>query len=71
MAGQPLDALALIGCGLRNLSMAPRAVPAIRATVRSLDLPPLARLMRELADAHDHSIRERLRGYARDRGIAI
>ena len=71
MAGQPLDALALIGCGLRNLSMAPRAVPAIRATVRSLDLPPLARLMRELAEAHDHSVRERLRGYAMDRGIAI
>jgi phosphotransferase system enzyme I (PtsP) len=71
MAGQPLDALALIGCGVRNLSMAPRAVPAVRATVRSLDLPPLARLMRALAEAHDHSVRERLRGYARDRGIAI
>jgi phosphotransferase system enzyme I (PtsP) len=71
MAGQPVDALALIGCGLRNLSMAPRAVPAIRATVRSLDLPPLARLMRELAEANDHSVRERLRGYAMDRGIAI
>jgi len=51
--------------------MAPRAVPTIRATVRSLDLPPLARLVRELADARDHSVRERLRGYARDRGIAI
>jgi phosphotransferase system enzyme I (PtsP) len=71
MAGQPLDALALIGCGLRNLSMAPRAVPAIRAAVRSLELPPLARLMQELAQAHDHSVRERLRGYAMDRGIAI
>ncbi len=71
MAGQPLDALALIGCGVRNLSMAPRAVPAVRATVRSVELPPLARLVGELADAHDHSLRERLRGYARDRGIAI
>ena len=71
MAGQPLDALALVGCGLRNLSMAPRAVPAVRAAVRSLDLPPLARLMGELAEARDHSVRERLRGYARDRGIVI
>jgi phosphotransferase system enzyme I (PtsP) len=71
MAGQPLDALALIGCGVRNLSMAPRAVPAVRAAVRSLELAPLARLVRELAEARDHSVRERLRGYARDRGVVI
>jgi phosphotransferase system enzyme I (PtsP) len=71
MAGQPLDALALVGCGVRNLSMAPRQVPAVREMVRSLEVAPLARLMRELAEARDHSVRERLRGYARDRAIAI
>jgi phosphotransferase system enzyme I (PtsP) len=71
MAGQPLDALALIGCGLRNLSMAPRAVPAVRAAVRSLELDPLTRLVRELTRARDHSVRERLRGFARDRGVAL
>ena len=71
MAGHPLDALALIGCGLRNLSMPPRAIPAVRQTVRSIDLPALERLVHHLLDSGDHSVRERLRGYARDHAILI
>jgi phosphotransferase system enzyme I (PtsP) len=71
MAGQPLDALALLGCGIRRLSMAPRAVPEVRAAVRSLELDRLSRFVGELTHARDHSVRERLRGYARDRSISI
>jgi phosphotransferase system enzyme I (PtsP) len=71
MAGHPLEALALLGCGLRTLSMAPRALPAVRQMVRSVELPPLERLVRRLADGRDASVRERLRGYAVDRGIEI
>jgi phosphotransferase system enzyme I (PtsP) len=71
MAGHPLEALALLGCGLHNLSMAPRALPAVRQMVRSVELPPLVRLVRRLADGRDASVRERLRGYAVDRGIEL
>jgi len=70
-AGHPLEALLLLGCGVRRLSMTPRAVPTLRRLVRSLDLAALQALVAELAAAPDDSLRERLRGYARDRELAI
>lgn len=69
MAGQPLDALALLGCGVRTLSMSPHAVPAVRAMIRRADLGRIAPLMQYLADMPEVSLRERLRGYAMDRGL--
>ena len=38
MGGRPLDALALLGLGIRNLSITPASVGPIKAMVRSLDL---------------------------------
>ncbi len=71
MAGQPLAALALLGCGVRRLSMTPHAVPAVRAMVRSVDLAALAPVLGQWMDLRAHSLRERLRGYARDHGIRV
>ena len=71
MAGHPLEALALVGCGIRHLSMAPRALPEVRSMVRSLDLAPVSEFMQTLAEQPDHSLRERLRSFAVDRGISI
>lgn len=71
MAGNPLEAMALIGCGVRRLSMAPRAVPGVRAMLRSLDTGPLDALMREKADAADPSLRPLLQTYASDHGVEI
>ena len=71
MAGHPLEAMLLLGCGVRRLSMTPRAVPAVRRLVRSADVPALRELLASLADAPDASLRERLRGYARDHGVEI
>jgi phosphotransferase system enzyme I (PtsP) len=70
-ASHPLEAMALLGCGVRTLSMTPRAVPSVRAMIRSVDLGHLTPLLRELAAAPDSSVRERLRGYARDHGVQI
>ena len=38
MGGRPLDALALLGLGIRSLSITPASVGPIKAMVRSLDL---------------------------------
>jgi phosphotransferase system enzyme I (PtsP) len=71
MAGHPLEAMALLGCGVRTLSMTPGAVPAVRRMVRSVDLNRLRPLMAELSDAPALSLRERLRGYAKDNDIRV
>ncbi len=70
-AGQPLEAMALIGCGFRNLSMAPSSIPRIKAMLRSLAVEPLAAYIDFLAGQTGHSVRERLRHYARDRGVVL
>jgi phosphotransferase system enzyme I (PtsP) len=71
MAGRPLEAMALLGLGLRTLSMAPPSVGPVKTMVRSALLKPLARYLDSLLDAPDRSVREKLRGFARDHGVVI
>jgi phosphotransferase system enzyme I (PtsP) len=71
MAGHPLEAMALIGAGVRRLSMAPAGVGPVRAMVRDLTVPGLAAFVSDLAEAADHSVRERLRTYAADHNVRI
>lgn len=70
-ASRPLEAMALIGLGLRSLSVAPPAAGPIKMMIRSLAVRPLAAYLDGLVGLPDHSLRERLRTYARDHGIAI
>jgi phosphotransferase system enzyme I (PtsI) len=46
MAGQPLEAVLLVGLGFRELSMAPHAIPRVKAAVRAVRLEKA----RELAE---------------------
>jgi phosphotransferase system enzyme I (PtsP) len=71
MASNPLEAMALIGLGFRSLSMAPSAIGPVKAMVRSVALAPLARYLGSLLDEPDHSVRERLREFARDHAVAL
>jgi phosphotransferase system enzyme I (PtsP) len=71
MAGHPLEAMALLGCGVRTLSMTPRAIPGVRAMLRSLDVGALSGFLDALTRAPDVSVRERLRGYAMDHGVRV
>jgi len=71
MAGQPLDAMALVGLGFRSLSMNPAGIGPVRAMVRSLDLAPLRELLRRKMEIPEHSLRPILRAFARDRGVQI
>ena len=71
MAGDPLDAMALIGIGFRTLSMAPASIGPVKTMIRSLHLEPLEQFMAGLLDRPDHSLRPHLRAFARDHGIAL
>ena len=71
MAGDPLQAMALIGLGVRRLSMAPAAIGPVRTMVRSLDAGAVHDFTHSLLSARGHSLRARLAGFARDHGVAL
>ncbi len=71
MAGNPVEAMALIGLGFRTISMSPARLGAVRAMVRTLDAAALGAYLDTLLDSGDHSLRRRLAAYAQDHGIAI
>ena len=71
MAGRPLEAMALLGLGLRRLSMNSSAVDPVKAMIRSVHLGHLEQYMNYLYAAPDRSVRLRLLDYARDHQIAL
>jgi len=71
MAGNPIEAMALIALGFRTLSMAAPAIGPVKAMIRSLDAAAAAAYLDEIAGRPDHSLRPRLDSYARDHNIAL
>ena len=71
MAGRPLDAMALIGVGLRQLSIAPPCVGPVKAMVRTADAAGLADFVSHLTTLRQVSVRADLRAFAHDHGIAL
>ncbi len=71
MAGNPLEAMALLGLGLRTISMSPAAIGPVKMMVRSLNVSDLEGFMEGLYGLPDASVRDALRNYADAQGIAI
>ncbi len=71
MAGKPLDAMALLGLGLRTLSMHPANIGPIKLMIRSLDLSEVTPFITKLCGRTDHSLRTRITAFAAERGIAL
>ncbi|NQV54224.1 MAG: phosphoenolpyruvate--protein phosphotransferase [Rhodospirillales bacterium] len=71
MAGRPLDAMALVGLGFRNLSMATSSIGPVKAMIRSLSATELTEYMDSLFSSSEHSLREKLREFAVDHGVII
>ncbi|HYM30935.1 MAG TPA: phosphoenolpyruvate--protein phosphotransferase [Candidatus Cybelea sp.] len=71
MAGRPIEAMALIGAGFRNLSMPAASIGPVKEMLRSLSVPPLVAYMDGLYALADHSLRGRLQNFAQDHGIVI
>ncbi|RME69041.1 MAG: phosphoenolpyruvate--protein phosphotransferase [Alphaproteobacteria bacterium] len=57
VGGRPLEAMVLIGLGLRRLSMSPAAIGPVKLMVRSLDCRVLAQFVETMLGTPDHSIR--------------
>jgi len=71
MAGRPLDAMALLGLGIRTLSMQPGQIGPIKMMIRSLHLGEVAGFVDRLCNRTDHSLRTRLSAFAAERGIVL
>jgi phosphotransferase system enzyme I (PtsP) len=70
-AGKPVEALALIGLGLRSLSMTPASVGPVKEMIRSLDAGKLRGYLLTLLQLPDHSLRSKLTNFARDHGVEL
>ena len=72
-ASRPLEALAVLGVGVRSVSMPAGAVPAVKAMVRSLDLTAFSRFLMGLrrSAAGGDSLRTEIAAWARDHGISL
>ncbi len=71
MAGRPLDALALIGVGVRRFSVSPFAVGPVKSMIRTLEIASLENYLTHICDLPDDTIRSALTAYARDHAITI
>ena len=71
MAGRPLDAMALLGLGIRTLSMQPGQIGPIKMMIRSMHLGEVSAFVDRLCGRTDHSLRTRLSAFAAERGIVL
>ncbi|MGQ0664482.1 MAG: phosphoenolpyruvate--protein phosphotransferase [Pseudomonadota bacterium] len=71
MGGRTLEAMALLGLGYRRLSMPASAIAPVKAMTRTIDVAALARYVEDLCRLPDHSVREKLRAFARDHRIEL
>ncbi len=71
MGGRRLEALALMGIGIRRLSITPAAVGPIKELVRKVDLAEITEAMTRWLSAPPPSLREALTEWAEAREIEI
>ena len=71
MGGRPLEAMALIGLGIRRLSITPAAVGPIKAMVRSLDHQAVTATMAQLLAHPPRDVRAALTDWAGAQGVDL
>ncbi|WP_088306885.1 phosphoenolpyruvate--protein phosphotransferase [Novosphingobium sp. B 225] len=71
MGGRRLEALALLGIGIRRLSITPASVGPIKELVRKIDLAEITAAMNQWLSAPPPNLREALTRWAEERGIEI
>lgn len=70
-AGQPLEAMALIGLGFRTISMPPARIGPVKLMARGLHVEQLAQFMDDLFLRPDRSVRHLLKEYAEKNGVIV
>jgi phosphotransferase system enzyme I (PtsP) len=71
MGGRTLEAMALIGIGIRRLSITPIAVGQIKAMIRSLDRTEIMAAMEALLAEPPPNMRAALAAWAEDHGVLL
>lgn len=71
MAGRPLEAMTLIGAGIRNLSLSAPNIGPVKTMIRSLDIGALEAYLNTLLKSPDHSLRNKLKTFAQDHGVVL
>jgi phosphotransferase system enzyme I (PtsP) len=72
MGAKPLEALALIGIGIRSLSMAAPAMANIKTMVRSINIAEITGFLTHILDiAPVQDYRATLRAFAKDHNIVL
>ena len=69
MAGEPIEALALIGIGVTRLSMNAAAINRVKLMVRQLDCAALSRRMTHLLQTSRRSIRQDLVSFGKESSL--
>ena len=71
MSGRPLEAMALIGIGVRQFSITPAAIGPVKAMVRSLDAAAIGEKMTGLLAKPPRDLRRLLTEWARRNGVKL
>ncbi len=71
MASNPIEALALIGLGFRNLSMSGSAFGRVKSMIRTANLNEVEDYVMRLLKSENRTLRPQLISYANDHGIEI
>jgi len=71
MAGRPLEAMALIACGVRLLSVASPSIGPVKTMIRTLSVAPVRSYLDGLLNLPDRSLRDKLKSFAIDHGVVL
>jgi phosphotransferase system, enzyme I, PtsP len=71
MGGRTLEAMALVGLGVRRLSITPASVGPVKAMIRAIDAAELQAMMRMLLNDGIVDVRGALTEWATERGIEL
>lgn len=69
MGGRPLEAMALIGLGVRRLSISPSAVGPVRRMIRSADIGRIGEHVAGLLGSAEHTLRSNFKEFACNNSI--
>ncbi len=71
MAGRPLEALALIALGFRQISMPPASIGPVKQMIMHLNAEKAQDLMLKLLESPVTSLRPQLQAFAEEEGIPV
>lgn len=71
MAGKPLEAMTLIGLGLRSMSMAPASIGPVKAMILSLNAQKITDCVDEILKEGTKDVRLKLQQFAEAEGVEI